>query len=185
VKRKRRQIWADYFALVGEGVGLRDWQFLITETTATDEESKEGVEHVLAHVDAIFGQQTARITLAPDFDEYSPEDLRRCVVHELVHCQFAQAALYANHVFWEVFHPSMAAWHDRIFTYLMEFGVDGCARALMPYVPLPSDAFKELRFLTKNRRRDVDNPTGRTHRKGPDPRFEPEPEGPPAGKKGV
>jgi len=53
-------------------------------------------------------------------------------VHELIHCHFATAHLYADEVLEIV---SMLA--RRAFDLNMEMGIDGMADAIAPFMPLP------------------------------------------------
>lgn len=75
----------------------------------------------------------AELRVSCSFSQMPPEAKRHLLVHELIHCHFAAAHLYADEVLEIV---SMLA--RRAFDLNMEMGIDGMADAIAPFMPLPN-----------------------------------------------
>ncbi len=85
-----------------------------------------------AEIMLIQGRRLAELRVSHLFSQMSLEAKRHLLVHELIHCHFATAHLYADEVLEIV---SMLA--RRAFDLNMEMGIDGMADAIAPFMPLP------------------------------------------------
>jgi hypothetical protein len=83
VKKADRAELGRYVRWVANEIGLRDWTLNLYYDGL-------GEEDLYADCTPIFGRKVADIRFCSDFREQKPEAQRHTVVHELLHCHFAQ-----------------------------------------------------------------------------------------------
>lgn len=112
-------------------IGLSEWEIEVV---------RDGLpEHVFARCDVPLARQAAKITFGPQFFESSPEEKRATILHELLHCHFAQIT--------EVVDESLPALLGRpaynVFDNAHNLALEGCLDAIAVSVarllPLPPE----------------------------------------------
>jgi hypothetical protein len=103
-------------------LGLRDWTLILTQETPQPGR--------IAEIAPVWGRKHAALRLSGEFFDRDGAAQRHTVVHELLHCQFATAQLYAQRVM--VPHSYLA------LELNFECGIDGVADAIAPLFPLPA-----------------------------------------------
>lgn len=114
--------WGPYVRRIADLMCLRDW-FIQLIWEGPDE------PEVAADIKCIPGRRLAYIRLGDSFlDDYTPDQQRHTVVHELVHAHLDQAQKVAEEAMGE-------QW--AVFRLLLEYGVDAIADGWAPCLPLP------------------------------------------------
>lgn len=127
-----RDALGEYVREMADLMGLRDWMMGIADDPPDNDDAN-------AQVDVPYGRWWASIKFNPSWPERDPEDLRRTVAHELVHCHL-----------WSM-HQRVCDLHDllgstvyqvlnKAFTENLEHAVDGIAYAWAESLPLPVKA---------------------------------------------
>lgn len=124
----RIQYWADYIATITSYLRLTNWHIGLSHAPAT--------EPYQATVEPTFGRCCATVALCREWDDLDPETQRQTLVHELVHLYFYPA----ENVLTRAREQHGKAWVELMWTMhreQLEYGVDGMADIIAPFLPLP------------------------------------------------
>lgn len=124
--RQRRSL-AKYIAGVAVEIGLRDWTLRFEAAPCEDP--------ALATVQTVYGRKIANVRVAADFSDYSPEEQRNAIVHELIHVHFAQQNQAVADALDVLGHEAQTV-AAAAYRVGHEYGVDGLAYAIAPNYPL-------------------------------------------------
>lgn len=124
---KTLRLVVDYVRYAADRMGLRDWQFELSDEPAKDDK--------IASTEVWGDSVTATLYLGPAFWTHGPRMQRETIVHELVHWHtdkvFRQHRDVASRLGPEAFNVAMDAF-DRVH----ELAVDGIASAWARTLPL-------------------------------------------------
>jgi hypothetical protein len=128
VTKRQRRALAEYIRWVADALELRDW------TITLDHEPCE--EHLMGHVHCTNSARNLSIAVNASFLDYTPEDQRETIVHELVHAHWETC--------WKMIQGDLGDALGKPVYYVfcdsyrraMEYGVDGLAKALAKHMPL-------------------------------------------------
>ncbi len=121
-------------------LGLKDWSVNVSDQAPEDTEAT-------AETCPTEGRKHATISLCSGFASLSPEEVRETLVHELPHLHHAAATDVIRIDLWESRAVSHAT-YATIFGAMrrqMEYAVDGVARAISGFFPLPDWRFGDGR----------------------------------------
>ncbi|MEO5929748.1 MAG: hypothetical protein ABIR47_07440 [Candidatus Kapaibacterium sp.] len=123
------KILDEYMRTIADRLMLRDWTIIVKRDACG--------ENSAGDMWGLKGRKVAYIRVADDFRTTSEAEQRHTVVHELLHCHFESA--------WHVIEHDLKSTGAlggplhmmcyESFKRQMEFGVDGVADALDPYMP--------------------------------------------------
>lgn len=111
-----------YVRLCADRLGLRDWKL---EVSRDELHSQRAV----AQTRWAYGQRWAQLSFGDEFFEYSPEDQRATVIHELLHCHFGAAC--------DAVVRNAKPRTYKHFMHQLEYGLDATAVAVADHYPLP------------------------------------------------
>ncbi len=130
---KNRDPRIEYIGSLADRMGLQDWAFELSHEPIEGEPHEDNVVQAQCHVS--YGRKHACIQIAENWYSWSACELRRVVVHELVHSHF-------EHCRW-VFHTALGGQSlaakmalEDAFTHAMEMAIDGIAVAWAERLPL-------------------------------------------------
>lgn len=114
---------ATYLRVLADRMSLKDWSIEV-QTEPADPEAH-------AEVRCVDGRKLAKMRFAHDWHEQAPEVLRHTCCHELIHCHFAMA--------WADQERRLEGADRSTFVMHLEYGIDGMADAIAPFMPLFSE----------------------------------------------
>ena len=120
-----------YVRVVADVFGLRDWEIIVS--------TEHCEEDTLADTETTYGQRLARLRFNEKWQDWSPEDLRSTVVHELIHVHTEPTSELLADVAAVVLDEKVASAMMSAVSYSLERAVDQIAVAIAPYFPLPQD----------------------------------------------
>ncbi len=128
IPEKEFEVLERYIQAIAQRMGLRDWEIVVRNEAATRGK---------AQCQAIVGRKVAIIRVGHDFMDWSADDQRHAVVHELVHPHFENAWNVVELDLDESRALSQQAFDlmYKTFTRQMEYGVDGIAAVIAPHMP--------------------------------------------------
>ena len=118
-----------YMRHMADLMGLRDWYLTLTHKEPLDDDHG-------AECDVSYGQKCARIAFRDDWPTWDAEEVRRLMVHELIHRHVEPMRWAMNNTK----HVVGAATFEVIadgFMDVLEVAVDGMAREWARHLPLP------------------------------------------------
>lgn len=118
-----------YVRWLANELGLRDWTINLHYGDTDDERS-------FAETTTTFGRKIGDISLCEDFRELEPVVQRHTLIHELLHCVFAQEQEFIrsdvkHHLGLPVWNVFFAA-----YTSMHEYAIDGVTDAIQTKYPL-------------------------------------------------
>jgi hypothetical protein len=119
-----RKDYQGYVRELADLLRLKDWSFILKEENPTDPEA-------WASIVCVQGRKLGVLRLSEDVIRQDPEELRRSVVHELLHCHLAAADYVAD----LLPQGERAAYRNQ-----REYGTDALSDAIAPLLPLPQFA---------------------------------------------
>lgn len=127
-RTKRGKYWSHYIRDLADRMELRDWSVIVRR--------KPTKKTFGAGLHCTYGRKIMEISLAPNFNAFSPERQRHYLVHELVHVHLwgvnqAMADARANH-------PK--CWVKMLELTMQnaeEYGVDALAEIIAKSMPFP------------------------------------------------
>lgn len=123
-REKKSHKWIrGYLREIADLLWLRDWTI---EIESDEPESSEAI----AAIRPIWGRRRALIRFRDDFWNMDSEDQRQTIVHELIHCHFAESLHWAREV--------MKARPHGAYLLMHETSVDALADAIASLLPLPT-----------------------------------------------
>jgi hypothetical protein len=120
-----------YVRVIADLFDLKDWQIIISEQHCE--------EDTLADTETTYGQRIARLRFNEKWQEWSQEDLRSTVVHELLHVHTEPTSELLADIAVVTLDEKTAAAMTSAVSYSLERAVDQIAVAIAPYFPLPED----------------------------------------------
>jgi hypothetical protein len=130
----------EYLRELADLMGLRDWHLILADGPP-ESEPTEG-HRVQGECTVSYGRKSATIAVSDDWAGEDPDELRRVLVHELIHCHqepvqwaFNNAA---NRLGFEAGSVAREA-----FTDAFEIATDGIAVPWAETLPLPGKAKEE------------------------------------------
>lgn len=130
----------EYIRDMANLTGLQDWSFkLASETPPRDDDDpepyRENSERA-ACIHIVYGRKFAIVYIAEDWADWTLDDLRQTVVHELMHCHLQGMRWALNNV--QSLVPAMTMTVvDGAFRDMCELATDGIATAWATTLPLP------------------------------------------------
>ena len=121
-----------YVRLVADVFGLRDWNITVSENHCP--------EDTMADTETTYGQRHAVIRFNEKWAEWSVEELRSTVVHELLHVHTEPVGELITDILTQSLDEQASTVGSTAVSYLLERSVDQIAEAIAPYFPLPQDA---------------------------------------------
>jgi hypothetical protein len=117
-----------YVTALQAAMGLAHWRIDLLEDTAPGD----------CNADVTWWEDKYRadLRLSADFFDMKAEDQRYSITHELLHLHLRGVALVEKHLRHPLGEVMWALIDDR-FEHEEELAVDGLARALAPFLPLP------------------------------------------------
>lgn len=117
-----------YIVFVGGQLGLKGWTFHLLPTSPDDEDT-------VANCEPYFGRCHADLAFESDFRSRDSFDQKATVIHELLHCVFAQTQ--DNVRLGLVKHLSQSTYDAFTFSWFQmhEYAVDALAEALAAFFP--------------------------------------------------
>lgn len=125
-----------YVRVVADHFGLVDWTIEVSD--------KPCDEGTLADTGVTYGQRHAVIRFHEKWQEWSKDDLRSTVVHELLHVHTEPIDDIAGDVFAATLEEQAATVAVAAVSYQLERSVDQIAVAVAPFFPYPADVAKQL-----------------------------------------
>lgn len=129
MNEKHRIFWSHYLRWLADKMALQDWTVGIAVDAAEDGAN--------ATVHRSRGRKMAMVALKPDWEtNYSPEEQRQTLVHELLHCHvmgcdILLADARENHKKSWMMHLELNIGVQQ------EYAIDAIAQVLAPFLPLP------------------------------------------------
>ncbi len=117
-----------YVGTLREALGLRDWAIEVKRRPAGEDTS--------AQIACVYGQRWAHLRVDEHWWDNAPEDQREHIVHELLHCHMDPMDTLVCSLEGTLGSGSFAVAHSAHRT-AMEFAIDGIARAVASFLPLP------------------------------------------------
>lgn len=133
-KRDRKAL-GSYCRTIADAVELRDWTVMVAVAVPQHAERKDGREWSAASR-SLPGRKYVTVTFDPGCRDWSPEDLRATVCHELLHAHLAPLMDLIRE---DLGGHLSCATHDLLIdgtTRHMEFAVDALADAVAKHLPL-------------------------------------------------
>lgn len=130
--KAQAQWLSDYVFLVASKMKLKDWDFDI-------DESPPDTDNAAAAIRCVPGRKYAVIRVAVDFFQEKPQQQRHSITHELIHCHMSMAHNYIDGL---LDSGDLTCTHREAFMFNLEYGVDGMADAIAPFMPLPPKPVK-------------------------------------------
>ena len=118
-----------YVRWLANELGLRDWTINLHYADTDD-------EHSFAETRTTFGRKIGDISLCEDFRELDPKIQRHTLIHELLHCVFAQEQEFIRLDIKG--HLGMPAWNIFFSAYqsMHEYAIDGVADSIERKFPV-------------------------------------------------
>lgn len=129
MKKKHLAKLSPYVRQIANELELRDWQFILD-----DEPIEPGA---FGQIWPTRGRKIAWIGFCKDFHKLRPEQQRHTIVHELIHCHFANTLDFFNESLPGLAGKKVAKVAKRECVLHVEFGVDAMADAIAQRLPLP------------------------------------------------
>ena len=117
----RKQRFLPYLRQLANMIALKDWRIEIREEPPEHREAD-------ASIRLIYGRKFAIIAMSESFLNLSPEDQRKSLIHELIHCHVEQM--------WEFALERMPSDMESSFKRIAEYAVDGLADGFASHLPL-------------------------------------------------
>lgn len=130
MKPKRRRQVGKYLRRLADKLELRDWTVHLMH--AEPHNPNHG-----AAMEATYGQRHVRVWIRSDLFDYSPEEQRQTLVHELVHVHTSAMVAMVRETLPGQMAPGAHEVFEREFTRQMEHAVDAMAEAVAHHLPLP------------------------------------------------
>lgn len=115
-----------YVRLLGDAMGLKDWEFVVSDEPADD--------GTIAEISCTFGQRHAIIYLCENWLELDLPMQRETLVHEMVHAHLSQMRHMMEGLFAEVKGGKMGVVSMHL---LEEYATENIAQAWAALLPLP------------------------------------------------
>ncbi len=116
-----RESLLEYVREVADLLELKDWRIQLT-----DEPSRAGTWFSIA---STTNQKSAWMRLAWNWTELTGTELRRMVIHEMLHLHWEPA--------WDYVTDCLSSEQTTAFKHMAEYSIDGIARAIAEHYPLP------------------------------------------------
>jgi hypothetical protein len=123
----------EWVQVVANTLGLTEWKITVVAGETSDD--------VIANVVVPFGRHEARITLGPKFYESDATEKRETILHELLHCHFADLDELEHETLPQLLGKPAYTAYDNATNLALEHGIDAlaCAIAEMDVIPLPPE----------------------------------------------
>ena len=124
---KQKKSLIRYISAVGKEYGLTGWQMGL---------SFDAHDAVAAEVSCVYGRRIAHLAVSPDFLDFTPEEQRQVIVHEMTHIHLDQMQTLIHDLLPEVMgKPAFDAFIAG-YRQAMEHATDAIADAIAPTFPL-------------------------------------------------
>ena len=120
-----------YVRIMADCFGLRDWEIVIS--------SEHCDADTLAETECTYGQRHAILRFNEKWREWTKDDLRSTVVHELLHVHTEPLSELVSDMNAEALTEEAAKVANASTSYLLERIVDAVSVAIAPYFPYPED----------------------------------------------
>lgn len=122
---------ARYVRVVADLFGLRDWEIVIAANFCD--------EDTMAETECTYGQRHALLRFNEKWTEWTKDELRSTVVHELLHVHTEQLSELVGDIGRDVLQEQAASVLSTSLSYSLERIVDQIAVAIAPFFPYPDD----------------------------------------------
>jgi hypothetical protein len=119
-----------YIRTLGDALLLRDWELLLSRAVADARDQAT----ILLHD----GKNQGEVALGRDWMARTPEERRRTMTHELLHCHTARLCRVLTRL-GEEDKSDLAIYVIKAFDNEEEIVIDTLARILAPLMPLPPE----------------------------------------------
>lgn len=129
---KQRKALQGYVDEMRPLLGLAEWEVSVSDQPTVEE------AHV-ATIYPVWGTRQANVRFSKTFFTHAPSFQRETVIHELLHCVFAQTQHQVEFILPQ--HASdehVGALFHAMWDQAHEYAIDGLAVAIAPRFPLPS-----------------------------------------------
>lgn len=116
-----------YFRWVFDRLGLKDWQVIVEDDPPEND--------AYAFVECVYGRKLALVRLSRNYLKGTEEQQRHGAAHEALHAHFTHADQAVREL--------AGMEHYGLYKLPMEYGVDGVAVAIAPFLPLPSEILED------------------------------------------
>ena len=128
MKKADRKELAKYVRWLANELGLRDWTITIHYGGISEDE--------FAVCSPTFGRKGADISLCEDFRDMEPVVQRHTLIHELLHCVFAQEQEFIRKDTKDIFGLTVWEVFFAAYTSMHEYAIDGVTDAIEAKYPL-------------------------------------------------
>lgn len=135
MKKRDRKALGAYCREIADKLELRDW-WVSTRVEDPGGPDRQDGKRWGASSDSTPGQKHVKVTFDPGCRDWSREELRQTVAHELIHAHLAPMAEMERVDLTGHLSNEAHALFDAGFTRHLEFAVDALADAVAPSLPL-------------------------------------------------
>lgn len=125
-----------YVVTMADEMGLRTWRFQVKVGEIASDHVLRSTQEAGAQIEPLWANRSAVITLAPNWSERPPEDLRETVCHEMVHAHLSQFTWTVNMI-----EDALGTSAFQVFEQAMhiadEYATEAIAIAWAERLPLP------------------------------------------------
>lgn len=126
-RRSEIQLYVDQLRTL---MALIDWQVTVELEGPVD------APDALAQIFCTYGQRSARISVAENFDDHTLREQRIALVHELLHCHLNRIRVSSINTFARLGNDPYEIAKSQIQDEI-EYATDSIAQGLAPLCPLP------------------------------------------------
>lgn len=130
-KPTTREMLNRYVRIIADMFGLRDWDIVVSSECCDVD--------TLADTNCTYGQRVAVLRFNEKWAEWTLEDTRSTVVHELLHVHTELLTELISDLNKNGLEENVASMADTAVAYSLERIVDQIAVAIAPYFPLMDD----------------------------------------------
>lgn len=128
MSKRDRKALLNYIRWAANELELRDWTITLDRAPCAS--------NLMGHVHCTNGARDLQIAVNADFKDYTPEEQRETIVHELVHVHWDPC--------WKMVQSDLGDALGKPVYYVfcdsyrraMEYGVDGLAKAIAKHLPV-------------------------------------------------
>lgn len=128
LSKRERKALLRYMRWVANEMELRDWELEL--------DPDQCAEDVAGHCQVTGGLRHARISVASNFREHSPEEQRDTIVHELVHIHLDGSWRMVQHDLGDALGKPVYYVFCDSYRRAMELGVDALSKSIAKHLPL-------------------------------------------------